>query len=277
MTKAPASGLCLKWNITEIPFDRIDKNAIRDDEFLFLTLASASFVEILAETFTENLIEHFREDAQIVAWLAHCWQREEVQHGRALKAYVQAVWPEFEWDRAYEAFRTEYSLLCTTEQLEPSRALELIARCVVETGTSSFYRALQQYASEPVLQQLLGNIKSDEVAHFNFFRHFFAGYQEKAPQGISAVFGTIWRRLRNIRNEDAYIAFKHVYTGRHRERPFNELDWQRYNQTVKRLARNYYPYTMAITMLIKPIPMPRLAKRALHWPLMGLARLVSIG
>ncbi len=276
MTKAPVSSHCLKWNLAEIPFDRIDKSAIRDDEFLFLTLASASFVEILAETFSENLIEHFRGDAEIVDWLAHCWQREEVQHGRALKAYVQAVWPEFDWERAYEAFRIEYTLLCTTEQLEPSRALELIARCVVETGTSSFYRALQQYAREPVLRQLLAHIKSDEVAHFNFFRHFFAGHQDKAPQSIASVFGTIWRRLREIRNEDAYVAFKHVYTGRHCERQFSELDWQGYNQTVKRLARNYYPFAMAITMLIKPIPMSRIAKKFLHWPLLGLARFVSI-
>jgi len=275
LTKAPTSSECPNWNIAEIPFERIDKSAIRDDEFLFLTLASASFVEILAETFSENLVEHFRGDAEIVGWLAHCWQREEVQHGRALKAYVQAVWPEFDWDGAYEAFRVEYTLLCTTEQLEPSRALELIARCVVETGTSSFYRALQQYAREPVLRQLLGHIKSDEVAHFNHFRHFFAGYQARAPQSVSSVFGTIWRRLREIRNEDAYIAFKHVYIGRHRERPFNELDWQQYNQTVKRLARNYYPYTMAMTMLIKPIPMSQLAKNTLHWPLVGLARLIS--
>ncbi|HEY8024324.1 MAG TPA: ferritin-like domain-containing protein, partial [Burkholderiaceae bacterium] len=158
MKKAANLTQCPSWTITDIPFQNIDKSAVRDDEFLFLTLASASFVEILSETFSNNLVEHFRDDRDIVDWLTRCWQREEVQHGQALRTYVQAVWPEFDWHLAYEGFRNQYAAICTVEQLEPNRALELMARCVVETGTSSFYRALQQYASEPVLRELLGHI-----------------------------------------------------------------------------------------------------------------------
>ena len=36
-----------EWRLEDIPFDAIDAASVRDDEFLFLLLASASFVEIL--------------------------------------------------------------------------------------------------------------------------------------------------------------------------------------------------------------------------------------
>jgi rubrerythrin len=265
------------WRFDDIAFDAVDATLVRDDEFLFLTLASASFVEILAETYGSNLIEHFRGDMEITEWLGACWRREEVQHGHALKIYVQTVWPDFDWECAYREFLGQYVALCTVEQLEPHKALELMARCVVETGTSSFYRALQQYVREPVLRQLIGKIKADEAAHYRHFRRFFMTYNATERHGIGAVIATIWRRLRAVRGEDAYIAFKHVHAGRHPNRPFRESDWGRYNRTVKRLARQHYPYLMAVRMLIKPIPMLEPIKKVLQWPLVGLAMLISIG
>jgi hypothetical protein len=271
-----ANQLRQAWRFEEIAFDAIDKESVRHDEFLFLTLASASFVEILAEKYSANLIEHFRGDVEITDWLHQFWQREEVQHGRALKKYVQTVWPEFDWESVHRAFMVEYGAFCTVEQLEPSRALELMARCVVETGTTSFYRALQHYVHEPVLRLLIDNIKSDEAAHYTHFRRYFTAYNIVEGHRAGAVLATIWRRLREIRGEDAYIAFKHVHAGRHPEQPFLESDWRRYNRTVKRLARDHYPYLMAVRMLIKPIPIFEPIKRLLQWPLVGLARLISI-
>jgi rubrerythrin len=264
------------WRLEDIAFDKIDKASVRDDEFLFLTLASASFVEILAEKYGENLIDRFRGDADITGWLGDFWQREEAQHGQAIKMYVQTVWPEFDWEKAYRAFLEEYVSLCTVERLEPDKALELIARCVVETGTSSFYRALRHYAHEPVLRQLIGHIKADEIAHYTRFRLHFNAYNAVACHGVGAVIAAIWRRLMSIRGEDAYIAFKHVYTGRHPDQPFREKDWRSFNRSVKRLARRHYPYSMAVKMLIKPIPLHGSIKRLLKWPLLGLAVMVSI-
>jgi rubrerythrin len=261
------------WRLQDIAFNAIDATSVRDDEFLFLTLTSASFVEILAETYSQNLIEYFGDNSEITHWLQKYWRQEEVQHGRALKRYVQTVWPKFDWNGAYDAFRAEYSALCTVEQLEPCHALELVARCVVETGTSTFYRAVQDYVSEPVLHQLLGNIQADETGHYRQFRHFLSTYSASDPQSAWAVIATIWRRMREVRGQDAYIAFKHVHAGRHPNKLFLESDWQRYSQMVKCRARRHYPVMMAVKMLIKPIPIAGTAKRILQWPMLGLARI----
>src|ERR1039458_1046214 len=94
----------LRWRIEDIDFDRVDARAVHDNEFLFHMLASASFVEILADKYSANLIAHFRDNAEVMSWLKESWQEEEVQHGRALKAYVNKVWPEFDWNAAHAAF-----------------------------------------------------------------------------------------------------------------------------------------------------------------------------
>jgi rubrerythrin len=263
------------WRLEDISFDSIDVASVRDDEFLFLLLASASFVEILADTYSSNLIEHFHGDAEVTSWLNDSWQGEETQHGRALKTYVQTVWPEFDWENAHRAFTEEYTALCTIEQLEARPALELVARCVVETGTSTLYSAVGDYVQEPVLSQLLNNIKMDEVSHYTHFRRYFENYNAVEQHGVFAVIATIWRRLREIGGEDSYIAFKHVYAGRHPDQTFLKDDWRRYSRQVGQLARRHYPYLMAVKMVIKPIPMRDTFKHLLQWPLVGLALLLG--
>jgi rubrerythrin len=267
----------LNWRLEDIDFQVVDLALVHDDEMLFYMLASASFVEILSELYSSNLINHFSSNVEVVTWLKKHWQREEVQHGRALKAYVQAVWPEFDWDRAYEGFCAEYSALCTAQKLEPSCALEMVARCVVETGTTTFYRALHDYVKEPVLLKLVANIKADEAKHYTHFRHYFEAYNHGERHNAWAVVGAILRRVREIRAEDTYIAFKHVYRGRHPEKLFHSKEWRRYSKMIRRHARHHYPYSIAFRMLSKPVPLAEPFKRILQWSLVGLARLVTLG
>src|SRR5271165_4696545 len=70
------------WRLEDIALNAIDAASVRDDEFLFLTLASASFVEILSDMYSDNLIEHFRGNPEVTDWLGESWQQDEVRHGR---------------------------------------------------------------------------------------------------------------------------------------------------------------------------------------------------
>jgi rubrerythrin len=266
----------LRWRIEDIDFDLVDTEAVHDNEFLFHMLASASFVEILADKYSANLIAHFGDNAEVTTWLKESWQEEEVQHGRALKAYVNKVWPEFDWDAAHAAFWQEYSSFCLVEQLEPQRGLELMGRCVVETGTTTMYRAIYNYVREPVLRQMIGNIAADESAHYAHFRRYFSTYNAVEKHGFGTVAAAIWRRMRDIGGQDAYLAFKHVYAARHPERPFQESDWRRYHKAVKVQSRRDYPHAVAVKMLLRPIPMFEPFRRLLEWPLLGVAKLVSL-
>jgi rubrerythrin len=274
--RLPDNNQFRKWSLADIDFSLVDKELARADEFLFLTLASSSFTEMLSETYSRNLLEHFNGDAKVTDWLEQSWQKDEMQHGHALKAYVNTVWPEFNWDEAYAAFYREYGALCTVEQLEQQRSLELFARCVVETGTSTFYRALLSYAREPVLRQIIAYIMTDETSHYAHFREYFASYNARERHGVKAILLTMWRRLNAISGEDAYIALKHVHNMRYPKSPFNEADWRNFNRAVKHQARHHYPYSMAAKMLVNPIPLYEPVKRSLRWMLLGIFRIVSL-
>ncbi len=269
-----AEGTGNHWSLDQVDFGHIDKTLVQDDHFLFQTLASASFVEILSETYADNLIQYFHGEPDIIAWLQSHWKRDEVQHCTALKTYIKTAWPAFDWDSAYLGFTVEYGVLCTVENLEKNKPLELMARCVVETGTSSFYRALQNYVREPVLKGLLGRIKGDETAHYAHFRRAFDVCNKNEPQSILALVATIFRRLSAIGGEDAFIAFKHAQAQQD-DLALNTA-WQKYHKQLKQLARAHYPYAVAVKMLIRPMPLFRPVKALLQWPLVGVAYLFSL-
>ena len=245
-----------QWTLTDIAWHCIDRDAVRSDPFIYYVLAAASFVETAADLYTDNLVEHF-PDPEARHWLVHHWQPEELQHGRALRTYVETVWPEVDWEYAYGGFLEEYSKLCTMEELEPSRALEMAARCVVETGTSTFYSTLQQSATEPVLKHLTGLIRQDEVRHYNHFRHFFQNYQQQEHIGRGGVLLSLYKRFTEAETEDAYIGFKYAWIMRHPGEEFQTSHFQEFMDSARTVIAAHYPYRMLLKMLLQPLNLNR--------------------
>ena len=241
------------WSTEDIPYDTLAHDRVRDDRRLFYIVASASFVEITSDLYTHNLIDYFRHDSEVVEWLGMVWQKEELQHGDALRRYVQTAWPEFDWEAAYRGFLAEYTPLCTVDQLESTRALEMVARCVVETGTASFYRMLSAQSREPVLKQLAARISADEVRHYKHFYRYFLRYQASERPGRTAVLRTLWRRTAEIEAEDGYHAFRSVFLVRNPGTEFQRRDYAAYLDGIAQLAKHHFPYGMAAKMLLKPL------------------------
>ncbi len=252
----------LSWSIEQIPYSSVDRDQGAGDQRLFYLLTSASFVEITSDVYTCKLVDYFHDAPALRSWLAEKWQREELQHGTALKRYVTTVWPEFEWDRAYSQFYNEYGTRCAAKHLGPTPALELVSRCLVETGTASLYEMLRRMNMEPVLRALAGRIKNDEVQHYKYFYHYFLSLQEHEQLKAGAVFRTSWNRIFEIENEDAYYAFKHVFLESHPQQRFYDDQFQVFCKHYRILARKYYPYEMALKMLLKPIGLSQSIRRA---------------
>jgi hypothetical protein len=98
------------------------------------------------------------------------WVVEEIQHGMALGRWAQLADPSWDFDAAFRRFRDGYKLpLDVTKSVRGSKAGEMIARCIVETGTSSYYSALKDATEEPVLKQICGKIAGDEFRHYKLF------------------------------------------------------------------------------------------------------------
>ncbi|RDS79085.1 ferritin-like domain-containing protein [Dyella monticola] len=262
----------LPWTLESLNFADIDVARVRHDEKLFMLLCSASFVESGSDLYTHNLIDHFQGDLELQAWLRDHWEHEEMQHGRALAAYVRHVWPEFDWDAGFQAFWKDYGALCTTEQLEPSRCLELAARCVVETGTASLYRALNDIADEPVLKQLTSHIKSDEVRHYKHFYQAFLRYREQEQLGRYKVLRAILRRANEVKNEDSDIAMRHVFNQCYPHYKDDQEQFRKVADPALTLLRRHIPAEMSVKMLLKPLNLPPRLQQAMEKPLARISQ-----
>jgi hypothetical protein len=264
------------WSIDEIPFQDLDREEVRDDRQLFHMLASASFIEITSDLYTGNLVAFYRGDDEVTAWLSRQWEPEELQHGAALKRYVAAAWPEFDWNAGYRAFFAEYSRCCVVDLLAATPALELAARCVVETGTATFYRALSEMTTEPVLKRLAANISVDEVRHYKHFYRFFLRYHECEETSRFAVLRTLWRRATVVDAEDAFLAFKHVFLAANPGAEFRLSDYDAFRAHIGKLAKRHYPHDMAVRMMLKPLDLSPPVTRVLVPPIVSAARLLFL-
>lgn len=275
--EAIASAPDLPWRLDDLDFSRLAAEKVRDDETLFILLVISSFVEAASDVYTRNLSSYYTGDEEVSKWLQCYWEHEELQHGRALRTYVGAVWPEFDWERANAAFFDEYSAMCTLDEFEPTRGLEMAARCVVETGTASLYRTIYTYTDEPVLKELAGHIKDDEVRHYSYFYRFFQRYRKQEAVGRSAILRAIFKRVAEAKEDDALVAFRHAFAVRHPGVPFEECFYRDFNEKLKRILKGNFPYEMSIKMLLKPAALPPLVREPLAWLLTHGARRFAFG
>ena len=259
-----------RWNYENINYEEINKENIKNNEFLFTLLAIASFIEITSDVYENNLKYFYEGDKQITNWLEEIWEIEEIQHGKALRKYVESVWSDFDWEEAYKNFRNEYIKYCTIEEFQPSKAREMLARMVVETGTSTFYKAINAYAkdlNEPVLATIAHNIHKDEVYHYEVFNKGFLKYNETENLNRKDIIKVIYARLKEANDEDVATAYKYIKS---------DNDFEAFHKNLKQLAKNYYPYKMAVKMLMYPLKLNRYVENVTASTLKGALRVFGI-
>ena len=255
------------WTIEDLDFSRIALDKVRPDENLFYLVTSASFIESGSDLYTHNLVDFFQGDQEVTDWLSQHWELEELQHGKALRAYVRHVWPEFDWDTAYGNFLEEYATYCKVELLAPTRGLEMTARCVVETGTATYYRAMARCTDEPVLQDLATRIATDEVNHYKHFYRYYRRYREQEKLGRLRVMGTIGRRTLELKSEDADCAIRHVVRTRSPERADDIAYVQRLSADMNGTIRTHLSPGTTLKMLMRPLELPAKVQTVIQYPI----------
>ncbi len=167
------------WTLDDIPWARFDPRAVDAD--LLSVVKTAALVEANAADYVAYLNGVFSGDAAFLIAIER-WGVEERQHGAVLGRWAELADPGFDFARALADFRAGFRIPQGVEQsIRGSRCGELVARQVVETGTSSFYSAIKDAAAEPVLQAIAARIAADEFAHYRLFATHFARYQATAP------------------------------------------------------------------------------------------------
>ena len=249
-----AAAAPARWALADIDFDGIDRGAVADDAMARRLVVLASFIETGSDVYANNLVSYFADDHEVSSWLLRSWQPEEIQHGNALREYAARVWPEVDWQLKFDAFFAAYSCTCTLGDLESTRALELAARCIVETGTSTFYAALRNYAREPVLKDLAARIFADEVRHYKHFYHHFRRYNRLERQPSRQIGRALLHRLLATRATDGAYAYRPLWDGeRSGDASAFERDYRAFTRAFANFVRCYGPREMTVRMFLKPL------------------------
>jgi hypothetical protein len=259
------------WALDDIPWQAIRHDAVTGSEALFYIVAAASLMESATDLYTANLIDYFAGDDEITSWLRDNWLPEELQHGRALRRYVETAWPEFPWDRVRAGFVEEFRSFCD-EALEQARGLEMASRCVVEMGTASFYTCLSRASPDPVLALVTRRIAEDEVRHYKHFYRFFRKYRAIERPRRREVAPALWRRLRMTGGEDRLVVLKHVLAARRPGARFDARVYRQVQRQCRELMRPHFPVEMSIRMLLKPLDLGPRTQRVTVPVLTALAR-----
>lgn len=249
MTPAKARAVKTHWTIDDIPWAQFDPSKVDAD--IMRIVKAASLVEYNGRDYADYLCGVFHDDPEFQA-AARQWAEEEVQHGEVLARWAQLADPSFDSDSARQRFTDGFRVdVNATASLRGSRSGELISRCMVETGTSSYYTALRSATEEPVLREICRNIAADELRHWKLFYTHLKRYLAQEKIGVLRRLAIALQRFRETEDDELSYAFyvanddiKEPYDRRAANRAY-----------MRRAARYYQPETVerAVAMTFKAV------------------------
>ena len=237
------------WTLDTIDWGRFDASKV--DPEILRNIKAAALVERNGADYGIYLRRIFADDPQFVENV-HRWVDEEVQHGMALGRWAQLADPSWDFDAAFDRFRQGYKLPLDVEaSVRGSQAGEMMARCIVETGTSSYYSALKDASAEPVLKQICTKIAADEFRHYKLFYEHLNQCLKRDRLSRWARLRIGWRRM--AESEDDELAFAYFAA--------NEAEGAVYDRTryMQAYAKRAYPLYRAthvqrgIAMVLKAV------------------------
>ena len=201
-----------QWDLDDIDWSRFD--ASRVDADLMSVAKAASLVEYNGYDYGTYLAGVFRDDSAFCR-AAETWANEEVMHGKALRRWCEMADPDFDFDRAIADFRAGFRVDMEADaSIRGSRSGELVARCIVETGTSSLYSALADATDEPVLKQVCQMISDDELRHYRLFHTYLARYLKKEEIGSLERWKIALGRIQESEDDELAYAYYAANGGR---------------------------------------------------------------
>jgi rubrerythrin len=234
------------WTLDDIPWERFE--AARVDPDHAALARAASMVEANAHHYTDYLCNVFAGDTEFCA-AARDWALEEVQHGAALGKWATLVDPGFDFDENFKRFQDGFRIDANVSQsVRGSRSGELIARCMVETGTSSYYLALGDATEEPVLKEICRRIAADELRHYKLFYDHLKRYI--ADENLSRLQRLRIALSRIVESEDDELAYAY-YVANGQGVPY---DRKTFSREYSKRAYRYYTTThtdRAMSMIFK--------------------------
>ena len=219
------------WTPDDIPWDDFDPSRVNGD--ILKIVKAASLVEGNGRDYARYLCNVFDDDAKFQE-TARAWAEEEVQHGDVLGRWAELADGEFDFSDCLKRFTDGYKLpLDATRSVRGSRAGELVARCIVEVGTSSHYSALAGATDEPVLKEICRRIAADELRHYKLFYSHLKRYLDREGLGVLGRLRVALGRI--TESEDDELAYAY-YAANGGTEPYDR------KRNIRAYVHKAYPY-----------------------------------
>ncbi|MEQ8355305.1 MAG: ferritin-like domain-containing protein [Kiloniellaceae bacterium] len=211
------------WTLDDIPWEQFDPAKV--DPELVKIVKAASMVEYNGAAYAAYLCNVFSDDSSFQD-AARSWALEEVQHGEALARWAKLADKSFDFNGSFARFRDGYQIsIGSADSIRGSRSGELVARCIVEVGTSSYYASIAATTKEPVLRAICRNIAADELRHYKLFYSHLKRYLEHEQIGK-------WKRLavalsRIGESEDDELAYAFYAANENAAKPYDRKTYGR--------------------------------------------------
>lgn len=194
------------WDMNEIDYSKIDRSKITED--LLKVVKAAALVEYNAVSYSAYLERVFADDPDFQQ-MSRCWATEEVQHGKSLGKWAETVDPAWSLEAAMAKFREGYKIehINDSTSVRGSRAGEMVARCMVEVGTSSYYSAIGMGTDEPVLKEICAKIAGDEFRHYKLFYDTLNRYVQRENMGRFKRLKIAMGRIAESEDDELSYAF----------------------------------------------------------------------
>lgn len=193
------------WTPDDIAWAEFQPDRLNPDTLQ--VVKAASMVERNAGDYTSYLRNIFKDDPDFLR-IAGAWQEEEVQHGDVLGRYCEMADPDFVFRDRFKRFVDGYQVpIDVASSVRGSLTGELLARCIVETGTSSFYSAIRDATDEPVLKAIAHRIAGDEFRHYKMFYDLMKRYIDREGVGMIRRAMVAIGRIRETDDDELAFAF----------------------------------------------------------------------
>lgn len=252
-----------RWTQDDIAWNDFDPGRLRADHLKLVK--AASLTEYNAARYTQYLKNVFAGD-EAFADIITGWQAEEEQHGAVLGRYAELADPGYRFAEAFRRFQDGYVIpVDVSRSIRGSRVGELLARCIVETGTSSFYLAMADATDEPVLKSVAKHIAADELRHYRMFLDAMRRHQPVERVSLLSRLKVAVGRIRE--SEDDELAFAYHCANQTDE----HYDRRRSNAAYGALAYGMYRFIhaeRAVSMVFKATglaPQGWLSRQVTQW------------
>ena len=186
------------WTLDCLPWDQFNPDLV--DLNMVPMIKAASLVEYHVPDYGIYLKRVFKE-VPLILDQVDSWVEDEVRDGVALGLWVKKVDQSYDLDGSVERFRSLFRVpLEADESIRGSQTGELVARCIVETGTSSFYSALAHHTQEPLLKAICLAIARDEFCHYKLF---YTHLKRLLERNSLSKWHRLWIALQRIQESES--------------------------------------------------------------------------